>query len=371
MADSGTQSTQISVGLFFTRGIGVDIWKKKGMYQREVSLYKVLAQAHSVRSTFFTYDPEEYNDVVTKAPAWMPNILYSILLPFMHGRTLKTCDVYKTNQMDGAWTALIAKWLYKKPLIVRCGYEWYLFSKQIGRSRLYCEIIKFIERFVYNRADHIILTSKHDAMQIQTLFSLPKEKITVVPNFIDTKKFSAQASYKDNATHVTTLARLHPQKNLHALIDAIAKTDMTLSIISNGPLRKELEEYARSLNADVRFLGNIPNDRVGEMFANADIFILPSLFEGYPKALLEAMSVGLPCIASRVPGNIDIITDKENGILCETTTGSIYDALVLLQKNVDMRRRLGTAARQWIEDTVSLERIAAKERAVYSNVLSL
>jgi glycosyltransferase involved in cell wall biosynthesis len=101
----------------------------------------------------------------------------------------------------------------------------------------------------------------------------------------------------------------------------------------------------------------------------SEVFILPSLYEGSPKALLEAMACGLPVIGTNVTGIKEVIADGENGLLCNTDSESIRDAIIRLLASGDMRRRLGSNARAQIESNYSMEKILEKEIAVHSTVL--
>jgi len=97
---------------------------------------------------------------------------------------------------------------------------------------------------------------------------------------------------------VLYVGRLAPEKNLPLLIRASQRAGLRLLVVGDGPERGALEELAMREDADVRFLGVQPHEVLPTACAQADIFALPSLTEGSPKALLEAMAVGLPCVAS-------------------------------------------------------------------------
>lgn len=110
-----------------------------------------------------------------------------------------------------------------------------------------------------------------------------------------------------------------PYKGGHVLIDALGRhlgpgVDWTLAIVGDGKYRKELERRARELDVDarVRFLGKLAGPlEVRQRFAEADLFVLPSLTEGLPRALIEAMAAALPCIATSVGGIPELLPEAD------------------------------------------------------------
>ena len=114
------------------------------------------------------------------------------------------------------------------------------------------------------------------------------------------------------------VGRLSEQKNLFSLVEATVGTQCTLTIIGSGNQKEDLEKYAKEKGIKAEFIGNIPNNELPKILNQYEIFLLPSLYEGMPKALLEAMACGLPCIGTYVEGIREIIKHKENGYLCTT-----------------------------------------------------
>jgi glycosyltransferase involved in cell wall biosynthesis len=98
----------------------------------------------------------------------------------------------------------------------------------------------------------------------------------------------------------------------------------------------------------------------------ADAFVLPSLSEGVSNALLEAMAHGLPCIATDIPGNADLIRDRETGLLVRTgDADALARAMLELAADPALRERLGRAARTLVEERFDMGVIAARYAALY------
>jgi glycosyltransferase involved in cell wall biosynthesis len=88
-----------------------------------------------------------------------------------------------------------------------------------------------------------------------------------------------------------------------------------------------------------------------------------------PKTLLEAMACGLPVIGTNVEGIKEVIEHRENGILCETDSGSIKEAITTIMEDEGLRKRLGKNARKTIEERFSLEKMVDKELELYTQLL--
>jgi glycosyltransferase involved in cell wall biosynthesis len=153
--------------------------------------------------------------------------------------------------------------------------------------------------------------------------------------------------------------RMHPQKNLPLLLEAwtevARRSPANLILVGPGDERRKLEELARTLGiADrVQFTGGVPDP--SEYLRAADLFVLPSVAEGMSNSLLEAMATALPCLASRIAGNTDLIDDGRNGRLIEPPDAASWSAAILdLLEHPEAARALGAAARRRIDEEFAL-----------------
>ncbi|WP_424963028.1 glycosyltransferase [Ekhidna sp.] len=171
---------------------------------------------------------------------------------------------------------------------------------------------------------------------------------------------------------VATVARLHRQKGHTFLIDAIKRIDnekLVVLFIGDGELKGQLEKQIAdsNLSSNFKFLGS--RDDVGQLLQISDLFILPSLWEGMPNSVLEAMSYGLPIIATDVDGTPELITHEASGFLIESENSqAIADALSHLISNDGIRENLGENARKRVEEFFSLTySIRSYEKLYLSN----
>ena len=361
--------------LFFTAGMSLDAWHKGGMLTREIAIYNELA-GHLNKIYFLTYGDEKelryrklladnieilFNKNTMNTPA------YSLLAPFIHWRALKNADFFKTNQMLGSWTAVIAKLLFRKKLLVRQGYQLSTFWREKSLIRWF--VSSTIEFFSYKLACNIIVTSQRDKDFIVKKYRAKQKKINVFPNYVDIESFKPLGIEKDHR-RVTFVGRLDEQKNLISLINAVKDVNIKLVLIGEGPLEDSLKGMVEENGIEnVVFVGLVPNDRLPEELNRSEIFILPSLYEGNPKTLLEAMACGLPVIGTEVVGIKEVIKHKQNGYLCETSTESIRGAIMYLVNEEKLKETLGANARDTIIKDCSLKKLVKRELKMYDELL--
>jgi glycosyltransferase involved in cell wall biosynthesis len=185
----------------------------------------------------------------------------------------------------------------------------------------------------------------------------PNKNIVIIPNSV--KPIDVELKIKKK--QVVTVGRLSKAKGHIILIRAFAlvsNLDWELHIIGDGPERKFLEDEAEKLKIGGRviFHGHLKDFK--HILAESSIFVLPSLFEGFPNALLEAMSVPLPCISSDcVAGPSDIIKHNINGFLFETEDfNSLAKIMCILIEDGELRLRISNEAFK-IRDTYEFKKI--------------
>jgi sugar transferase (PEP-CTERM/EpsH1 system associated) len=215
------------------------------------------------------------------------------------------------------------------------------------------------------------------------------ERITTICNGVDTGKFMpaprkpadvlpAQLA-GEGLVIIGTVGRLQPVKDQRLLLHAFGElvrqspalaTTARLLVVGNGPLRDMLTQLAQSLG--IAHLTAFTGDRtdVAQLLQCMDVFVLPSLAEGISNTLLEAMATGLPVIATRVGGNVELVRDGENGALFES--GDVASLTRLLAGYVtggDARRRHGERSRRLALESFSLEAMIEGYRGAYETLI--
>lgn len=364
------------LAVFLTLGVSLKTWHDIGMIDREVAIYNALSK-YFRRVYFLTYGGDEdlefrgyLADNITIIPKKYitNNLLYSLMIPFIQRNILKDVHILKTNQMRGSWSAVLTKLIYRKKLVVRTGYILSLhFAKGNPRSKLKWTM-KSIEGFAYKLASAIITSSQANFDYVEKNYH-PRSNHVLIPNYVETSVFKPMNVTKQKGS-ICFIGRLTRQKNLVALLEALRGLPYTLSIIGSGKQGEQLREFARKNQVKVSFLGNVPNHELPEVLNRHELFILPSLWEGMPKTLLEAMACGLPVIGTKIDGTKEVIEHGENGILCDTDSGSIREAITTLMEKEEFRKRIGINARKTIEEKFSLEKLVDKELELYLRLLA-
>ena len=363
------------VALFFTAGMSLHLWEQLGLLEREVALYRYL-QERGVNVTFITYGTSrdlEYahhlGGISILCNRWhLPSQWYRRMMPLLHGARLSQVSIIKTNQTNGASAALRSAILWRKPLIARCGYLWSDFTaRQYGPNSMLARQAVKEESRIYNHADRIVVTTRAMADNIAARIPGSQNRIRVIPNYVETSLFSPAPS-QECRYDLVFVGRLEPQKNLDALLEAVRHLNVSLALIGDGSLTKSLKERFADLGDRVQWIGSLPNHELPKYLRAAKLFVLPSRFEGHPKALIEAMACGLPVIGTEVPGIKDLLRHGKTGWLCGTDPHSIRSAIMHLLQNPELQRRLSSNARRYVTSSFSLERVLELEMELYGEL---
>lgn len=172
---------------------------------------------------------------------------------------------------------------------------------------------------------------------------------------------------------ILNVGRLAPVKGQALLVEAIAQlrergVRAHCRIVGDGPERPALQSRVDELGLtdSVELTGAVGQDRIRELYAQADVFCLPSFREGLPFVLIEALAMELGVVATRIMGIPELVTDGESGLL--VTPGRVdelTDAVAGLAGDPDRRRRLGAAGRAVVERDYSLSRLAREMSALF------
>jgi sugar transferase (PEP-CTERM/EpsH1 system associated) len=206
--------------------------------------------------------------------------------------------------------------------------------------------------FAARLADRVVCVS-NDAAALSIRSGIPQGRVTTILNGIDTQKFVFRGPCAMGPAIV--VARLVEAKNIDALIRAavlIRKQipQFRVRIVGDGPCRLALEALVAELGLQpsVAFIGEA--DDVPWQLQQASMFVLPSLSEGVSLSILEAMAAGLPVVATRVGGNLEVVHEGETGFLVPVQDpAKLAEAMVRLAADRELARRMGAAGRRRVE----------------------
>lgn len=222
-------------------------------------------------------------------------------------------------------------------------------------------------------ADQVICVS-HDSSDLAVRCGIPPRRVTTIWNGIDMERFAFHGPCIDAPAIV--VARVVPEKDIATSLRAIVLVTRQLPqfafrVVGDGPCRHALESLAIQLGIQnrVEFLGRA--DDIPGHLSRASMFILSSLTEGVSISLLEAMAIGLPVVATRVGGNVEVVLDAQTGILVNPADpAGIAQAILQLAQNADLSRRMGRAGRRRVEQTFDVRRMVQSYEQRYQGLLS-
>jgi glycosyltransferase involved in cell wall biosynthesis len=220
----------------------------------------------------------------------------------------------------------------------------------------------------------ITVCSQSTAEALQEGFTF--HQIAQIPNGVDTDIFKPFLP-SNNQTNITFIGRLDKMKGVQVLLEAfkaLNEDSVTayLNIIGDGPDREKLKNCAvqAGIADSLNFCGEIVD--IKPFLEKTAVFVLPSLSEGLPNVLLEAMACGLPIVTTRVGGNIDLIRDGVNGILVEPEhSDQLYQAMKKLLIDKNLAEKLGREARKTAEEKFSLQGITDQYLRLYQQLTGI
>jgi glycosyltransferase involved in cell wall biosynthesis len=253
------------------------------------------------------------------------------------------------------------------------------YVSQSRKLKLYYQI----DRWALRRMDHVVVVSD-DLYRTVRGWGVPSERLSIVENAIDSEQFVRQMSIADAKRRlgidparlvIGAVGRLAAEKAFDQLITATSELlrrgfDVELLIAGDGEQRLTLESLIEKLGCRdrIRLLGY--RSDVLDLYQAMDVFALSSLREASPNVVLEAVSAGVPVVATRIAGLPSIVENDENGLLVPPDNSSeLANALGTLLSDSAMRERLSAAGRRTIEERFSFKNRMLKIRAIYDRLL--
>jgi glycosyltransferase involved in cell wall biosynthesis len=186
------------------------------------------------------------------------------------------------------------------------------------------EALKTLRKFWTRRADKVIVPSRYLARWI-CRWGVPEKKVNVIYNAVESVPFSRSDIPLSTQLNIVTVGRLVAWKQVDHIIQAVAECDGAgLVIVGDGPERSRLEAlvHDQGMSGRIYFAGQKNKEETLSLMAACDLFILNSATETFPHVVLEAMSVGIPVVATAVGGTPEVVHNQENGVLVAPQAGA-------------------------------------------------
>ncbi len=277
---------------------------------------------------------------------------------------------------------LYCKKVYKVPYIISAlGADVPGFNIGDWRLDAYHALTKPLSKSIWKSSSHTIANS-NSLKETCKKFS-PEQEIEIISNGVDTELFYPDKNKhsKSNEVQLLFISRLMPQKGIDILIKACnvlnkrGITNYKLTIVGEGHLKglmfSLIDEY--NLKDKINYLGWKDLEELPNIYRAADIFILPSVMEGMPSVVLQAMASGLPIVASRVKGFEELLEGNINGLFAEYNNPDEFaEALEKLIKSPELREKMSKKSleksKQFSWESIAKQYLEFYERALFRKI---
>lgn len=308
----------------------------------------------------------------------------------------RVVPILKGNQTISGLPRFFRQLSLEKPAVFHAHLNWLLSCKYgilaaaLSRIPVVATVQQFmdppwgksieIQQYLLSRCvDRYIAVSNAVAGQLSKTFHVPAHKIQVIPNCIpidrnlSRHRFSLRSEFgiDEERPLILTVARLDKQKGHPFLFEALCQVpEATLVLAGSGPERKALEALSADLGIHDRviFLGH--REDIHDLLACSDLFVLPSIYEGLPLSILEAMDAGKAVIATAVGGTPEAVSDGETGLLVpRRDSTALASAMRKLISDPTMRLRMGKAGKERVRQEFSVNNMVQGVTQVYERLL--
>jgi glycosyltransferase involved in cell wall biosynthesis len=238
---------------------------------------------------------------------------------------------------------------------------------------------RWLRRLIARKADALVGVSPQVCRE---LTDAGFQRVQAIPNGVDTERFTPLdpvqrlalkrelLGERDGERVILYVGRLGLEKNLSVLLEATARLEVNslLLIVGDGDLEQDLKRRSYELGIEHRVIFWGAAERVERFYQIADVFVLGSLTEGSPNALLEAMSTAVPCVGAAIPGITAVITDGVNGCLFQRGPAELAVKLTQVLSDQSLWSALSQAGRRHVLEQFSLDRTASAYVSLYEEM---
>jgi glycosyltransferase involved in cell wall biosynthesis len=237
--------------------------------------------------------------------------------------------------------------------------------------------MKTIGKWTLKSADRIICYTHIEKDKLIDMLKIDSGKIRVIPNGVDTELFQPDngISIKHQTPTILWVGRFVPGKSVEYIIHAakiLVKEipDLKILLVGDGPLKDKILSLVEKFNLkkNVKIKENIANENMPEIYRKSDVFVLPSLNEGVPKTLLEAMASGKPVVISDLPHLKELV--KDAGLMFpKGDVHTFADSIKRLIMDKKLAKEFGSTGRMKIVEDHSWENTVRKTIEMYEEVV--
>ncbi len=247
------------------------------------------------------------------------------------------------------------------------------------------DYLEYNSKLLCRKSDRLIAVSNYTAKSVTAEYGIQPDKISIIPNAVDINRFNPDIDGMEIRKKLGIAAekvilfvgRLDFQKGIEYLISAFSKIvkdfpEAKLIVVGDGPLKNNIRAAINEfgISGSVFLMGRTNTDDLPKIYAACDLFVVPSLMEGFGIVYLEAMACGKTCIGANIGGVEDAILDGHTGLLVPPAdSDSIYRAIKKLLSDEDTLARFGKEGRKRVLENFTWKKVAAQTLEVYNRAL--
>lgn len=304
--------------------------------------------------------------------AWLQLPFFFLSYAWTAYQSARECDLIHAHWISSGFVATFLSALLSKPVVLTVhGSDVNLMFEN--------RFLGLLRKQVTDRVGAIIAVSKPLARRVQSL-NIAGDRVTVIPNGVDISNYEYRDSSTSAGEKLIWVGRMSTEKGLKYLLDAMPQLlkvypDVKLSLVGDGPLRPEVERTIRKLGIakSVILTGMVSHEQVPVYLRSSAIFVMPSLSEGLPLVMLEAMSIGLPVVATWVGGVPDVVIGEganQTGLMVPPEDAdALASALIELLDDPALAKKLGMNGRSVVETDYTWQKVAQETISVYNSLL--
>lgn len=355
----------MEIAIFLAFKEGMKDLKDVGQDRRLVDYYLREYSKKFNKIYVFSWKKEEYdfgikNVVLVSNSKNINMYLYNFILPFLHRKILKQVSILRLMQFTPIIPAVISRIISKNKIIATYGY---VYSEVLRTKKSFIKnyFWRMVENIGLIFTDAIIVTSPK--MERFVRDNKYRNGLFLIPNSVNIKEFCPIIKSDNKKFEILFVGRFEVEKNIENLARAVSelRNKASFTLVGRGSLEQKIKKILDNGQSNYKIIQSLPHKGLRELYQKTDIFVLPSLNEGYPKVLIEAMSCGASCVVSKFDGYQHIITDSESGLVCSFNKESIQEKISSLIADKELRLKISRGARRFVEENNDIEKNIIKE----------
>jgi len=288
--------------------------------------------------------------------------------------------ILHAHSSKGALVGRLAAIMARTPVVIFTAHNSIFYEEwPEWKKKLFARVERFLARFT----DKIITVSDALKQELMEREGLPVKQLTTIYNGIEVDRFNAKVDVKavrrnlnipELGPVVGTIARLAPQKGVSYFLKAaslLKEYQVNFLVVGDGPLEETLKQEAAELGLQGRVIFAGRRENIAEILSVLDIFVLPSITEGLPLTILEAMAAGKPVVATRVGGVPEAIVEGKTGlVVAPKDPEALAVALAGLIGERDRLMRMGTNGQKHVREKFTVSMMVEKTMELYQQLLA-